>query len=114
MRHVRSQLASRVRMDMIIDGLRAYMYPLFGENAAYLTRRPVLFQYHSLYAPPQEFIFAVIAQVVAFAGVAFPLCNREDILVIAVGVALYLARNSRGMNANLLCALFFTLFSCQS
>ena len=42
---------------------------------------------------------------------AFLLGNTKNILIIAVGVASYLTRDGRGMNANFLCDTFFCQFA---
>ena len=42
---------------------------------------------------------------------AFLLGNTKNILIIAVGVASYLTRDGRGMNANSLCDTFFGQFA---
>ena len=52
MGNMSSQFTGFVCMDMIIDSLRTYMYPLFGEYTAYLTGRPVLVYYHLFHTPP--------------------------------------------------------------
>ena len=45
---------------------------------------------------------------------AFLLGNTKNILIIAVGVASYLTRDGRGMNANFLCDTFFVSLLCKS
>ena len=40
---------------------------------------------------------------------AFLLGNTKNILIIAVGVAFYLTRDGRGMNANFLCDTFLSV-----
>ena len=92
MRHMFCQFSRFIRMHVIINGFWTDMDALFGEYTAYLTGRPLLVFYLLFHMPPQDVVFAVIAQSTVFATLAFLLGNGENLLVVAVGVALHLAR----------------------
>lgn len=59
--HVFRQFSFRIRMDVIINGLGAYMNALFRKHSAYLAGRQILILYHLFHTPPQRLVFAVIA-----------------------------------------------------
>lgn len=98
MRQVSRQPARRIRMYVIINGLRADTDAVFGEHAAYLAGRPMVFDNHLLHPPPQERVLAMVAQGVLPAFFTSFVGNDVVVCAVLVGVASQLAGDGRGVH----------------
>ena len=100
---VRPQLACRVGMDMVVDGLLGNMYAFLCQYAGDLCRRPVLLQNHLVYAPPEFRWLAVVALKAMTTAVTSALCIQPYILSRGVTVPADFPAYSRGMYADFFC-----------
>jgi len=90
MGHMWGQLSGGVRVNVIVNGLLDNVDALLAQNSGNLGWRPVLFDYHLIYTPPEFRRFAVVALQTMLACIRLCLGVTPHIPAVGVAVAMQL------------------------